>query len=356
MKNYNFDGHKLAYHPERLGELMKDGDCFPIYLEISPVGSCNHRCIFCAYDFIGYPNRKLETGRTLTLMKELADCGLKSMLFAGEGEPLLHPDISLLIPEARANGIDAGLFTNGQLLKPGLAQAILPSLTFVRFSFNAGTRENYAQIHSVAPEVFDTVVANIRQAVSLKRSQGLGVTIGAQFVLIPENLESAYQAALTLREAGVDYLVFKPFVQQSSQQGYQGGGALPADQLEEILTRLEGLGTDRFKVLARRQSFAGCRGTRSYRHCYGANFITVLNSAGVLSSCLPYWEREEFGYGSIYQQSFREIWQGAQRGRVKRNLEQQLEVSGCPPNCRPHAINAFLAEILNPSVEHVNFI
>ena len=63
MNHYNFDGHKLAYHPIRLAQFTRTGDCFPLYAEISLVGSCNHRCLFCAYDFIGHPNRRLETGR-----------------------------------------------------------------------------------------------------------------------------------------------------------------------------------------------------------------------------------------------------------------------------------------------------
>ncbi len=114
MKNYLFDGHKLSYHPERVGEFLTAGDCFPLYMEISPVGSCNHRCLFCAYDFIGYPNHRLDTTRMLKLLDELSVCGLKSVLFAGEGEPLIHPDIRKLVTHAKSNNIDVGMFTNGQ--------------------------------------------------------------------------------------------------------------------------------------------------------------------------------------------------------------------------------------------------
>ncbi len=37
-------------------------------------------------------------------------------------------------------------------------------------------------------------------------------------------------------------------------------------------------------------------------------------------------------------------------------LENELNVQECPPNCRPNAINEFLWEIKNPSVEHINFV
>ena len=334
---------------------MTGGDCYPLYMEISPVGNCNHRCIFCAYDFIGYPNRKLETARTVEILNELGDLGLKSILFAGEGEPLLHPDIAALIDAATKSGIDAGLFTNGQLLIEELAREVLPRLTFVRFSFNAGSAENYAQIHSVPPEAFEKAVANIGTAARIKREEGLRVTLGAQFVLIPENIDTVCQAALTLREAGIDYLAIKPFVHQSELQGYRNDATFPGELLEATFERLESLSTDRFQVLARRESFAGY-GKRQYRQCFGTSFITVLNSAGVVSSCLPYWECASHAYGSIYEASFRDIWLGERRMEVKRRLEQELDARLCPPNCRPHAVNQFISEILQPSVEHVNFI
>jgi len=144
LKKYIFDGHKLMYHLDRVSEFLEKGDCFPLYMEVSPVGSCNHRCVFCAYDFIGYPNRKLETDRFLSFIDEIAKCGLRSILYAGEGEPLLHPDIDKFIRRSKRKGIDVGMYTNGHLLKEDLAGKILPLMTFMRISFNGGTAENYA--------------------------------------------------------------------------------------------------------------------------------------------------------------------------------------------------------------------
>ena len=42
------DNHKLMYHPERVSEWEEKGDCAPIYAEIGPTNTCNHRCGFCS--------------------------------------------------------------------------------------------------------------------------------------------------------------------------------------------------------------------------------------------------------------------------------------------------------------------
>ena len=72
MAKFNFDGHKLFYQFETTYKLLTDQEVNPVYVEYSPVGSCNHRCIFCAYDYIGYQSRKLEKSKTIQSIKDYA--------------------------------------------------------------------------------------------------------------------------------------------------------------------------------------------------------------------------------------------------------------------------------------------
>jgi len=355
MSKFNLDGHKLGYHTDRVHTFLDTGDCVPLYMEISPVGTCNHRCIFCAYDYIGYPNRKLDTQKLKSFLSEIGRVGVRSILLAGEGEPLLHPDIGPIIGHAFDQGIDVGLFTNGQLLDRELAEEILPKLTFIRFSFNSGDRENYAQVHQVKPAIFDRVLQNIAQAAKIKQDHGLNVDIGTQYVLLPENSDFLIDAATRLKQAGVDYMAIKPFVQQSGQQGYQMNEPLDPDGLGGLFAAAEQLSSADFTVIARKEAFAGY-GERTYRHCYGTSFISVVTSGGDVGSCLPYWDEKDFILGNIYTHSFQEIWQSADRVRIKSRLEQNMNLSACPPNCRPHAVNQYLFELKHPTIKHINFI
>ena len=61
LDTYKIDGSKILHHPERLkqwlnaqGNIEAQLKIYPIYMEISPIGGCNHRCTFCAVDYLGY--------------------------------------------------------------------------------------------------------------------------------------------------------------------------------------------------------------------------------------------------------------------------------------------------------------
>src|SRR3990167_6458018 len=99
LDKYNIDGHKMDMHPERVAQWLGGNkrEVYPIYVEISPVGHCNHRCTFCAVDYIGYKSRSLDVIKLKQALLEMGIKGVKSIMFAGEGEPLLHKNIGEII-------------------------------------------------------------------------------------------------------------------------------------------------------------------------------------------------------------------------------------------------------------------
>ncbi|MDE5603044.1 MAG: radical SAM protein, partial [Helicobacter sp.] len=57
---FRIDSHKLIFHPLRVakwlqayGDWEREKSIYPIYVEISPYGACNHRCTFCGVDYMG---------------------------------------------------------------------------------------------------------------------------------------------------------------------------------------------------------------------------------------------------------------------------------------------------------------
>src|SRR3989344_2676009 len=98
------DSHKLMFHPERVAEWEKNGDCFPIYVEVGTTNRCNHQCTFCALDYLEKGGHEIETGMLLENLEDMAEHGIKSMMFAGEGEPLMHKNINWFVRHANGLG------------------------------------------------------------------------------------------------------------------------------------------------------------------------------------------------------------------------------------------------------------
>ena len=98
--NIRMDSHKLIYHPDVVARWLAGENIYPIEIEISPSGACNHRCVFCAVDYVGYQPSFLDKETILRDIAQMSKKGLKSVICSGEGEPLLNKDM----PDI-ANGI-----------------------------------------------------------------------------------------------------------------------------------------------------------------------------------------------------------------------------------------------------------
>jgi len=61
LEKYGIETHKLIYHPERVAEWLRGENIYPISIEVGIVGRCNHRCIFCAFDYLKYQGPLIDS-------------------------------------------------------------------------------------------------------------------------------------------------------------------------------------------------------------------------------------------------------------------------------------------------------
>ena len=85
----------------------------PILAHVIPMRRCNLACTYCnEFDDFSKPV-PIET--MYDRLNRLADLGTTIITISG-GEPLLHPDLDLIIAHVRKRGMIAGMITNGYLL------------------------------------------------------------------------------------------------------------------------------------------------------------------------------------------------------------------------------------------------
>jgi MoaA/NifB/PqqE/SkfB family radical SAM enzyme len=93
----------------------------PILAHVIPMRRCNLSCTYCnEYDDVSKPV-PIET--MYQRLDRLAELGTTIITISG-GEPLLHPELDLVIARIRRNGMLAGMITNGYLLMPDRIQRL----------------------------------------------------------------------------------------------------------------------------------------------------------------------------------------------------------------------------------------
>ncbi len=364
MDPYKIDGHKMMYHPKRVAELMDArGDwetaksIYPIYVEVAPVGACNHRCTFCGVDYIGYKANRLDVGLLKNRLSEMGRLGVKSIMYAGEGEPLLHKQISEIVKATKEAGIDVSFTTNASILPKDFIDVALPNTSWIKASINAGTAKSYAEIHRTKESDFQLVIDNLSKMVIARNDRGLGCTLGAQMVLLPENADDVENLIRICRDQiGLDYLVIKPYSQHllSDTKKYE---SLDYQDYLHLGAEWAKYNTDTFNVVFRGNTMRKYSDNERYNSCYSVPFVWgYIMADGVVSGCSAYLLDERFEFGNINDNSFEEIWTGPKRQENYHFVMNELDTKVCRKNCRMDEVNRYLHSLIEAPSDHVNFI
>ncbi|MFQ5861541.1 MAG: radical SAM protein [Candidatus Brocadiales bacterium] len=355
MDRFRIDSHKLIYHVGRVNDWLAGIPVYPIYTEIATSGACNHRCAYCALDYMGYQQRFLDKKVLMDRLSEMASLGLKSVMYAGEGEPLLHKDIVEIVNHTKKVGIDVAVTTNGVLLKKGFVDSALSNIAWIKVSINGATKGTYAKIHRASPDDFDRVMENMSYAARLRDEKGYDCVLGVQLILLPENCPEVTLLAQKAKDIGMDYLVVKPYSQHplSKTTKYKD---IKYSKYLHLADSLNGLNDRKFSVIFRINTMKKWdEGIRNYRHCYALPFWSYIDAGGNVWGCSAYLSDERFRYGNIYENTFKEIWEGKKRIQSVRWADGELDTNQCRVNCRMDEVNKYLWELKHPP-EHVNFI
>lgn len=356
MENYRIDSHKLMFHPRRVAEWYEGKLSHPINAEIGLAGACNHRCVFCAVDYMGYNPHVLSREMLYNRLKEMQKKGLKSVLYAGTGEPLLNTNAVHIINDTKSLGIDVALSTNGVLFTKDVARECMNSISWIRFSVSAGTEETYKRIHQGQDGDLERVFQNIHNAAQLKKQYGWKTVLGVQIVMIPDNESEVLKLAKEVKELGADQFSVKSFGAQplSSNELKKLDRISYYEHCEELERELSKLNDENFRAVFRSNRASKPKIGKCYEECYAMPFHVNIDASGDVWPCCSLIGMDGMCFGNINENTFEEIWLGEKRKQAIQKING-AKLSMCIPDCKLDDMNRYLHELKHPNA-HINFI
>jgi radical SAM protein with 4Fe4S-binding SPASM domain len=352
--SFRLDDHKLMYHVDEVSKWLKGTAIAPIYVEIGPINSCNHNCIFCGFDYLSKDGAKLDKNLLIRNLKDMANFGVKSVMFSGEGEPLLYESLPEVIEQARGFGLDLAITTNGVLFNEEFIKSTLKHLSWIKISIDAGKGSTHARVHGHNGEDFMQIMKNLEFAAKYRRENNLSCTIGTQMILLKDNILEVEDLITEVKNRGADYLVLKPYSKHPHSLNDMN---LDLKGHVSRLLELSKRHSDKtFQVVFREKTNEDIQKEGlDYDICYGLDFFAVIDSHGNLTPCHTFYSRKELCYGNLHENLFSDIWTSSARKNAVKILHKQ-GCADCRKGCRMNFANKFLSELKNGSIGHINFI
>lgn len=278
------DSHKLAYHFDRVEAWENGNRIAPVSVDMALTRACGAMCAFC-YAMVQEPQERnaITLDNALNLLDDFKEIGVKSVSLISDGESTISKNYVPFIQHAANLGIDVGNATNAWEWGPEKIEAVLPNMTWVRFTVAAGKPDSYARIMYKGPEhvqVFDKAMSNIRYAVELKKLKKLPVTLGIQMVLMPEYQDEILPFAQLALDLGVDYGVIKHC--SDDENGSLGVDYASYEPLYPLLKTAEDLSNEHTKIVVKWDKILD-KGIPSYKRFYGPQFLLQISGSGLIA-------------------------------------------------------------------------
>ncbi len=361
------DGHKLAWHAERVEALLRGERVAPVTIDCALTRACSYRCTYCYARLQANPGTPPSRDEIFRFLDDAAAVGVRAVSFVSDGESTCSPHLLEAVLHGRAAGLDMALGTNGYLLDAERLEDLLPALAYLRFNMTAAEPGRYAQIHGCAPDCFEKVVETLGACVRIKRERQLDVTLGLQMVLLPAFADQVLPLARLGRELGVDYLVIKHC--SDDERGRLGVDYDRYFALTGLLEEAERCSTETYFVRVKWSKVLS-GGKRGYAQCYGPPLILQLSGSGLVAPCgmLFHSRYRDYHIGNIAETPFRRIWESDRYWEVMGTLASARfdARSMCGSLCLQHKVNECLWEIRRtgaplcpasgPPPLHVNFL
>lgn len=339
------DGTKVGFWRERVEAWHRGERIAPITMDVAFTRRCNAACGFCAAktQASASPSLDIPRDKAWEFLEDAAEIGVKGISLISDGESTLVDYYADSIVYADSLGIKVGLGSNGIAYDRHMLERILPHVSYLRFNFSAGERQRYSEIMGVKPALYDKVIENIYDAMSIVRVQGLACNVNMNLVCDPKDSDQLLPFANLARDLGVHYAVIKHCA--TDDDGVLNVNYADYEALEDTFKACEALTTPQTRIVAKWNRI-GKAAVRQYTRCYGPPFILQMSGNGLIATCGPFFNEKYkvFHIGNIMRTRFRDIFMSERYREVMGYIgsEHFNPQTRCPPNCLQHLANKWL--------------
>lgn len=187
----------------------------PISIIWNITSACNLKCTFCDWWKVGHanwPNQKeLNTQKKLEIIKKIAKAGVGILSFCG-GEPLVCPDLELLIKEAKKYKIFVNISTNGLLLEEKAEMLVRAGVDFITISIDSSIPRVHDQLRGYNG-LSDKITQGIKAVRKLSKIKL--IYLEARYLINKLNY-SSIEDFVRIWNGRVDCIMFKPIYERPS--------------------------------------------------------------------------------------------------------------------------------------------
>lgn len=269
------------------------------------VGFCNAKCPWCitgnrSINESSYPSKFIQVNdfenAINTLLEGNIICpGECFMYLCSWGEPMLHPELNMILRILNKNNIYFALSTNASKIVH-FDNDVLENLYELRFSMPGFSQSSYDRIHGFS---FDRILRNIYMLIENIEKEGASVHLTMAYHLYQFNIGEIGAAAKFCKENGIE---FAPYV------AYLNDFNLLRSYVDKSISQ-ELLGKMSKDLLLYYVDELIAKAPKNYE-CPQFNFLAIDEYCNVLTCCLLPKDHPEYSLGNIFALSYNEIQKG----------------------------------------------
>lgn len=261
----------------------------PIGVGIDITNRCNLECEWCnSMDYRN--NQTLPFKHVKQIIDLCADWGVKTVCYAGGGEPTLHPQFPEILDYTVDNGLGIIISTNATNFKTRIITSIVQNVDICSVSIDAGTAETWRAIkkHDLFPEVIKGCKKLVESA------RGIDIDLTYKMLLSDKNQYEIFEACKLAKNIG-----FKNFfVRPVASENILGECRTINFDVESVFYQLElcrTLETDDFGVYYNfsRVSPITFQKVHNFKKCLATPLSVVFCADGYCYLCIDYRSRAE---------------------------------------------------------------